>query len=366
MKVVLVVLLILHGLIHLLGFFKGFQLAKVEQLQLPISKMMGLFWLLTTLLFTITLMGLIFKKEFWTYFALIAMLFSQVLIVLHWQDAKFGTLANLLILLLTIPALGKQQFEKQMIKEKTALLLGIEITCQDTLTLESTNGLPSVVQNWLIASGAVGKPKAHSVRLKQSGQLKTKPESKWMPFQAVQYVAVDKAAFIWTTQVDAFPGVSLTGRDRLVDGTGEMLIKLASLLPVVNETDNKPVNTGAMLRFLGEICWFPSAAVNDYITWEEIDNHKAKATFTWNDQSVSGVFQFTESGEIDSFEALRYFGGSNDAEMFTWKIRANRYQVFDGIKVPADCSVTWSLPEGDFEWLQLIINDMEYNSVEMY
>ncbi len=36
---------------------------------------------------------------------------------------------------------------------------------------------------------------------------------------------------------------------------------------------------------------YPSAALNDYIKWEEIDEHSARAAMTW--QGVSGSMVFT-------------------------------------------------------------------------
>ena len=42
MRSVLAVLLVLHGLIHLLGFAKAFGFAELNQLKEPISRSMGL------------------------------------------------------------------------------------------------------------------------------------------------------------------------------------------------------------------------------------------------------------------------------------------------------------------------------------
>ncbi|MCR9182662.1 MAG: hypothetical protein NXH73_07020 [Flavobacteriaceae bacterium] len=362
MKVILVLLLFFHGAIHILGFLKGFQLAKISALSETISKPMGVLWGITTSLFLLTLIGLLLKKEFWPILAFLALLLSQTLLIIHWQDAKFGSIANLLILLFTLPYFGKQLFDKQILAEKNPLVNSLQQTNQDTLSAEEIIHLPPAVQNWLFQSGAVNSPKAIGVRLSQSGSLKTKPDSKWLYFQANQYFNVRVPAFLWVTEVELFPGVILSGRDRLEEGTGEMLIKLASLIPVVNEKDNSPINTGAMIRFLGEICWFPSAAVNEYIKWEEIDSLSAKATFTGKSQSVSGIFHFTEAGEISSFEALRYFGGGKDAQRHLWKIEVLGYKTFEGIKVPALCRVIWKLPEGDFEWLQLEITHLKYQN----
>jgi hypothetical protein len=83
-----------------------------------------------------------------------------------------------------------------------------------------------------------------------------------------------------------------------IDGKGEMLIKLGGVIPIVNQSPNEKMNQGAMLRYLAEICWFPTAVLNDYMAWEMIDATSAKATLTINGKAVSGLFSFTEEGEL--------------------------------------------------------------------
>jgi hypothetical protein len=46
MKAAIIVVLFIHGLIHVLSFAKAFGLAKAEQLTQFISKLVGIFWLL--------------------------------------------------------------------------------------------------------------------------------------------------------------------------------------------------------------------------------------------------------------------------------------------------------------------------------
>ena len=66
----------------------------------------------------------------------------------------------------------------------------------------------------------------------------------------------------------------IAGRDRYADGHGHMLIKLASLLTVADGAGPE-IDQGTLLRYLGEIVWFPSAALRDYISWEAIDERSA-------------------------------------------------------------------------------------------
>ena len=62
-----------------------------------------------------------------------------------------------------------------------------------------------------------------------------------------------------------------------------------------------------MLRYLGEIVWVPSAALSDYITWEEMDSTTARATMSYGGITASGIFKFDENGAFVSFEADRYY-----------------------------------------------------------
>jgi hypothetical protein len=196
--------------------------------------------------------------------------------------------------------------------------------------------------------------------------MKTKPEGKWMPFTAEQYFDVENPAFVWSTKVDFMPMVNMAGRDKLIDGQGEMLIKLANVIPLVDEGNNEKMNSGAMLRYMAETVWFPSAALNDYIKWEAIETNAAKATFTLKGESVSGIYTFYDKGSFKSFEADRYYGGKKDSKLEKWKIIASDYKAFNGIKIPNKCNVTWKLQEGDFNWLNLEITELDYNTIERY
>ncbi len=97
MKTVLIILLILHGAVHVMGFVKAFDIFPVKQLTQSISKPFGVLWLAACLLcFTCAFLMLIKADDWWTV-GLIAILVSQVLVICFWKDAKFGTIANAII-----------------------------------------------------------------------------------------------------------------------------------------------------------------------------------------------------------------------------------------------------------------------------
>ena len=98
MRIVLVLLLILHGLIHLMGFAKAFQFGEMEQFTKEISKPMGILWFLAALLFIVTAIGFFLRKDWWPLLGIVIVILSQGLIFNTWADAKYGTIVNVIIL----------------------------------------------------------------------------------------------------------------------------------------------------------------------------------------------------------------------------------------------------------------------------
>ena len=113
MKYIFSIVVFLHGAIHLLGFIKAFKLAEVEQLTMNISKISGGFWLLAFILFIIAGISYLAELDWWYFIAILAVVISTILIISVWSDAKFGTIANLIILLVAIVGYGTSTFRSK-------------------------------------------------------------------------------------------------------------------------------------------------------------------------------------------------------------------------------------------------------------
>lgn len=117
MKITLIIIITLHGLIHLMGFIKAFSFAEVQQLSRYISRPLGIIWLITAILFFLVAVLIIMNKSWWSFFAIAAVILSQTLIFIFWSDAKFGTILNIVVLIAAVQALGSYQFNKMVDKE---------------------------------------------------------------------------------------------------------------------------------------------------------------------------------------------------------------------------------------------------------
>lgn len=360
MRAIFLFLLLVHGLIHLTGFAKAFKLADIPQLTLPITRTAGALWLLAALLFitAAVLSGL--QNNYWWVLAIPAVVLSQALIIGAWPDAKFGTIINVIAIAGIVLGWANWNFQGLAAQERLALLAAKNTLTTDQISAEHLAGLPPVIQRWLTQAGVIGQPRIHTIHLQQRGTMRTGPDGQWMPFVAEQYFTTDPPGFVWTADVQMMPLLRLKGIDIYRKGQGHMRIKALALVPVVNAAGPE-IDQGTLLRYLGEICWFPTAALHDYIRWEQINEHTAQATMHYGEVTASGIFTFDTAGDMQSFTANRYYERKGGATLERWHIQNTAIGERNGLRMPVQSEVTWQLEEGNYTWLRLEIAEIRYN-----
>lgn len=97
MVIALAVLLVLHGLIHLLGAAKAFGWADLPQLTRPISPATGTLWLAAAALFVGTAVALFVWPRGWWAIGAAAIVLSMMAIVPSWTEARIGALVNAVV-----------------------------------------------------------------------------------------------------------------------------------------------------------------------------------------------------------------------------------------------------------------------------
>ena len=360
MRIAFIILIGIHGAIHLFGFLKAFGLSEFNALTHPISKAFGILWLLATLLFALTLL-LFWKENTWWIVGIIATILSQWLIVMYWSDARYGTIVNVIMLAAIALAYASFHF-KQKVNKEIAQLLTVA-TLPDSNTLQQITDLPIPVQRWVQKSGILNKGPVKTIELEQELQMLMSPEQeKWQQGKAKQHFSISPPAFHWTVGLQMNPVLEIVGRDQLVNGKGEMIIKILSLLPVVNAKSSKKLNQATLQRYLAEIVWFPSAALSPFITWESDDDSSAKATISINGTTGSGTFHFDQEGNFEKFVALRYKDIDEDAEPIEWIVTSYKTEVRDGVQIPVELEATWKVGEQHWTWLKLKIGTVNYKT----
>lgn len=157
-------------------------------------------------------------------------------------------------------------------------------------------------------------------------------------------------------------GVPFEGYDYYSDGTGGMKGVIVKLITLFNQT-GADMDKACLATFLAECLFEPSVLLQDYITFEEIDDYHVSATISFEGQTASGVFTFNENYEYISFTTNDRAVANNDGTMeyIPWTAACSDYQLSDnGIKYPTRFSAIWNYPDGDFVYFDGEISSVSY------
>lgn len=362
MKYLFSFLIVVHGLIHLMGFAKAFDLAHIGQLSRDISKTLGIIWLVATILFVTTCIFFLLTKETWWLVALISVLLSQALVILYWQDARFGTIANVIILLIAIPAWAHWRFENHYKKDVVETLQNSNSLTEPLLTLEAISHLPDPVKRYISYCGAINKPVVKNFKIKFEGNIRSDEKSEWMPFTTKQYNFVDQPVRLFFMKA-TMKGLPVSGYHSFINGVAIMDIRLLSLFTVQYQA-GKEMNIAETVTWFNDLCLFaPAALIDKRIQWTVIDSLSSKATFTNKDVSISALLYFNNKGELINFVSDdRFRIVDEDRKVVRFSTPVKNYVEHSGRRYPAYGEAIWNLPEGDLIYGQFNTKEVEYNA----
>jgi hypothetical protein len=349
----------IHGLIHLIGFAKAFGYGNITQLTKEISKPMGMVWLATAILFAVAMIGFLMKKESWPVLAVIAVIISQVLIITVWKEAKFGTIANVIILAWAILSWGSINFESLFRKDVKANLERTNRIQTDLVTEADIQSLPQPVQKYLRYVGALNKPKVKNVRIVFNGEMRDKGKD-WFKFRSVQYNFFDDPTRLFFMKARMF-GVTVPGYHNYHSAIASMDIRLFGLFPVV-QAKGVEMNKAETVTVFNDMCiMIPSTLIDKRIQWEAIDSTSAKATFVNGVNKISATLYFNEVGELVNFISDDRYAVS-DMKQYRFSTPMKEYKLFDGRNVPTYGEAIWHYPEGEFVYGKFHLVSIEYNA----
>jgi|AntRauTorcE11897_2_1112592.scaffolds.fasta_scaffold00142_32 hypothetical protein len=97
MKTAFAIFIVIHGLIHLLGFLKAFEFADIKEFKMPINRVSGSIWLLTATILVATAILYLSDSSLYIGFGVTGVTLSQALIWQDWKDAKYGSIPNAIL-----------------------------------------------------------------------------------------------------------------------------------------------------------------------------------------------------------------------------------------------------------------------------
>jgi hypothetical protein len=359
MKVIFTLILIVHGLIHLMGFAKAFGYGHITQLTVKISQPLGILWLTTALLFIITTVLFLLQKYEWSLLGTIAVIISQFLIFTAWPDAKFGTLANVIILAVAVLSLSSSHFENVYKQDVRENLQRSDALPTEILTEADLKPLPPSVQRYLRYAGVLNKPKVKNVRIVFDGKMRDKGKD-FFPFTSEQYNFFDEPTRLFFMKGQMF-GITVPGYHRYSNAKATMDIRLFGLFQIVKQSGEIMNKTETVTLFNDMCLMAPGTLIDKRIQWQAIDNNSTKATFTNHGIAITATLYFNEPGQLIDFRSSDRTAIS-DMKQYPFSTPVSDYTNMNGINVMKHGEAVWHYPDGKFTYGKFVLKDIEYNS----
>lgn len=207
--------------------------------------------------------------------------------------------------------------------------------------------LPAPVARYFALALSPGQRPVRRARVRHEGDFALRP-NEWKPFTSRQLYTVAPRGFVWDARIRYLPFVPMLVRDSYVGGRGSMRGALAGVVKVADQEGGEGLATGALLRYLAESAWFPTALLpSQGVQWTPVDDTTARATVTDSDVTVWMDVHFGASGSIVGISAIRQRDVDGEPIPTPWEGRfSEELLTVDGMKIPASGEVAWLLPEG--------------------
>jgi len=363
MRIFFFVIILVHGLIHLLGFLKAYSFAEVAQLKQPISRSAGIAWLTAGILFVAASVFYLLNQASWWIIGVPALLLSQTMIFLSWTDAKFGTVATVIVLIPFIMAIANALPGSYWNIYKEEAKTGIVRLGKPPLVSENdVRDLPAPVRKYLRYAGVVGKPRVQNFRATFSGQIRRSMESGWMDFSAQQYDFFDEPTRVFFIQSSLF-GIPFDGLHLYRGSSATMQINVASLFRVVDAKGDTMTRSETVTLFNDMCILAPATLIDSTVRWEAIDSLTAKGIFTNSAYTISALLYFNEEGELVDFSSDDRFMSADGItyKNHRWATPLENYKDFEGRKVATRAELIWHMPGDEYVYGKFNLVTIEYN-----
>jgi hypothetical protein len=364
MRILFALFLIAHGLIHLMGTAKAFQLIDVPLLTHRIDRPVGLLWLLAALLLIVTAVFLFSWPQWWWLAGLIAVVVSQVAIITSWSDARFGTIANIVVLAGVVfgylsygPSSFRAAYEREVAQ-------GLHRSVAMPLLSEADLApLPSAVQRYVRLSGAVGQPRVQNFRARFHGQIRSGPNARWMSFTGEQHNFYDQPSRLFLMSASMF-GIPIQAFHRFVGPSATMRVKAAAVATIV-DAKGPEMDEAETVTLFNDLCVFaPGALIDPGIQWHVTNSRTITASFTRLSHTIVADLSFNDAGDLTNFVANGRGAMSADGKVFTrmrWSTPLSDYRGFGSHRLMGQGEGIWHAPDGDYSYLRFYLDAIEYN-----
>lgn len=347
MKNIFLVLILLHAGIHFIGLRKANQF--------------GWLWVVTGILLLL-FAWLYFNNAKYAWFAgMVALLISQCLILSNWKEARYGTILNLLLLVLVVVEFGAFRMLKKFDRLVESELKSHATNRSQLITEADMVHLPPIVKKYLRYTNSVGKPKILNFRAVFMGGMRSNPGDSYMPMKTMQYNFTEEPSrFFRFTATKA--GMPVSGIHSYETSGAIFNVKFLNWFSFIDAKGDQ-LKQAETVTVINDFCVIaPGALIDKRIQWEQVNDTVVIARFTNPPFSVSAILHFTPDGQLINFISNdRFETDGKIYKNYPWTTPVSDYKVINGYRLGTKAGLWYDRPDGRFQYGRLELLEVEYN-----
>lgn len=278
---------------------------------------------------------------------------------MRWQDAKYGTIANVIILIASIVGYASWSYYNKYKNDVKTSLHQKEYFSNSLLSEKDIQHLPNAVKKYLRYSGCIGKPKVNNFKIEFTGKIRKNEQTEWMPFTSEQYnfMKIPTRLFFMKAVMKGFP---VSGYHLFKNGDAYMDIRLLSLFKVQYQ-DGDEMNKAETVTFFNDMCCMaPATLIDERIIWQDTIGDTVKATFTNNGISITAELFFNEIGELINFKSNDRYN-ADVKKVLPWSTPLSDYKENNGYKLVGHAETIYTYSDRDLCYGIFEISSIKYN-----
>lgn len=220
--------------------------------------------------------------------------------------------------------------------------------------------LPPPVRRYLAVTGSIGRPVVTEITMRFDATLYDAPGDAGMSGPVVQYERFDLPVrlFQMTTRMKGLPVAVLHDFNR---DNATMRVRLAGLLNVVDVGGPELTRTETVTILNDMAFYAPSRLSDPRLSWTEIDDTRARVTFTLGPNTVSAELVLNAESELVDFvsEDRGMLEKDGSLRILRWTTPMGQYRDVGGWRLASEGDAIWHLPEGPFTYGHLRLTEYE-------
>ncbi|HET7722154.1 MAG TPA: DUF6544 family protein, partial [Acidimicrobiales bacterium] len=280
-RAAMVVVIVAHGLVHLLGS--------------RLTAGAAAAWLAAAVLLAAAGVLLAVRSRWWWVVGAVAVAVSQGLILASWSDARTGTAANAVVLVAVLygfasqgPTSPRAEYRRRA-RETVAEVVG-----DGRVTEADLAHLPAPVAAYVRQSGAVGQPRVASFHARIHGRIRSGAAKPWMTFTGEQVNTYGPEPTRLFYLDATMRGLPVDVIHTFVGSSATMRAKVCSLVTMVDAAGPE-MDRAETVTLFNDLCVLaPAALVDAPVDWDTIDDHHVRGAFTHFSHTVTAELVFND------------------------------------------------------------------------